>query len=275
MSHKILAGGICVLLLAWGGSGVFGAARHAPGDASSPAAGASASRSQDDWQEFTSEAGRFRMRGPGTPVEHVMRGIGEEEMHLFYYLGDEAHLYLYYGDVPPEGNVDLDSLREIILNGLPMEPATLQSEHDISLGGIPGRECVAQMGEPTERLGRARFRLFVVGSRVYNVMATSPADVDEPEFVDAFLDSFEFWMPEDEAGEAAGAAGAGSAMTPSQIGYAAGYLMGRILASLVLAWIGVTVWASRREGRKATPGKILLMAIILFVLSLLPAFSGD
>jgi hypothetical protein len=160
--------------------------------ADTPQAGAS---SPVEWKEFVSKEGGFSVVMPGTPTSGTQVAktpIGAVTVHLFAAeVKNQGRAYLVtYNDVPELAGqpVDvekgLDGSRDGILANMP--GSKLLEEKKISLDGFPGRELTIEV--PGK--GTARWRVYMVKPRLYQVVAFGPKDITGLAEADKFFDSF-------------------------------------------------------------------------------------
>jgi hypothetical protein len=139
------------------------------------------------WTKFSSPEGRFAVMMPGQPLreEESKQTLAGKVVMRFFTVGSPQGIFVVaYADYPM-GNVkqELDANRDSFLRGM---QATLVSESDIKLQENPGREIRATR----EKLA-IRSRIYIVGTRYYQVMAITPATLPAGLEADKFLTSFE------------------------------------------------------------------------------------
>ena len=146
-----------------------------------------------DWKIVVSKAGGFVVAMPKNPTESkkkVATATGHLEVFLLVALGEnDATMVVSYCDYAEEelkGNLEkrLDHARDGAVNGA---RGKLQSEKRAQLidGEVlyPGRDIVIEKGGAVV----ARMRIFLVGRRLYQVMALGNTS---PRQAGAFMDSF-------------------------------------------------------------------------------------
>ncbi len=150
----------------------------------------SASGRAEDLKEFASEAGRFKVLLPGKPEPRELK-IPRGTMHLVSIRTDQGEYLASWIDLPLEESAEkaearLDRMRDGIVERVMgkvvrEKTVTLDDKH-------PGRDLVAEVSQPDK--GRLRARLFLVGSRLYQVIAVGTKGWTESKEADQVLDSF-------------------------------------------------------------------------------------
>ena len=127
--------------------------------------------SPNTWKEFTSKEGRFSVLFPGTPTKNdrnLDTPAGPVPTHGFLVQSDVSVYYLSYSEFPNVGRLTpqdqkemLDSSRNDVIN----DGAKLISEADVTVGGTPGRELLA------EKDGMIlRARIAYINGRLFNLI---------------------------------------------------------------------------------------------------------
>lgn len=153
--------------------------------------------SEDDWVEVRSGSGRFVVSMPGEPVREdhneAVSGGRTQVTLLVHSSGDVAYL-VSFGDFA-EGHLPADEPAEILDRvrdrSVDAPRNRLVYEHRVHNTGYPGREF--RIDSADGRLASFA-RVFLVGSRLYQVMIAMPKERDSTLLVDRFLDSFELQM---------------------------------------------------------------------------------
>ena len=142
-----------------------------------------------EWQPFCSAMGQFAIDMPGEPtiksqifsnqmIAHTYRSIlKNQETYLLQYF--DLDLRLSKNNINTK--ITLNTAVDFFVVGA---NAKLLQVRDISLGGYPGKEFEFQTLSPNEPGGVGQ--VFLVETRVYGLLATTP----EPENAQKFLDSF-------------------------------------------------------------------------------------
>jgi hypothetical protein len=153
---------------------------------------------EDEWEEFTYDDAGFRVALPATPVEEMVPanpdlGMGESGAILLDTNGNTVGYAAFYRDYPDLATLEsseaiatfLDDFRDdFIANGV-LDGQLLQ-EREIMLDSYPGREMEIIGAE-----GFLKTRVYLVGDRLYMLVAVSMTEEAYPETGDRFLDSFE------------------------------------------------------------------------------------
>jgi hypothetical protein len=149
---------------------------------------------QTVWTEYTSLEGGFLVSFPGAPTELARtlstEGAGDIEAHICIVKHEHSAYGIMYADYPESyiEQLETEHLFDIGLEGaVAGSNATLLSESTISLDGHPGREVKAKLSEGGLVV---RTRMYLVGNRLYQVIATVPEDQVLSSNVDVFLNSF-------------------------------------------------------------------------------------
>jgi hypothetical protein len=139
------------------------------------------------WTKFSSPEGRFSVLMPAAPLreEQSKDARGNKVVMHFFTAGSQQGIFIVaYADYKMGGvKQELDANRDSFLRGM---KATLVSESDIKLQENPGREIRAER----DRLS-IRSRIYLVGTRYYQVVAITPATLPGNLEADKFLASFE------------------------------------------------------------------------------------
>ncbi|MEG4071321.1 hypothetical protein QUA30_01470 [Microcoleus sp. Pol14C2] len=143
-----------------------------------------------EWQPFCSAMGQFAIDMPANPkinsetfsnqiIAHTYRSnLKNKETYLLQYFDLDFRLR----------NNNINNTRITLNNAVDFfvvaANAKVLQVRDISLGGYPGKEFEFQPLSPSEPVGVGQ--VFLVETRVYGLVATTP----EPESAQKFLDSF-------------------------------------------------------------------------------------
>jgi hypothetical protein len=142
------------------------------------------------WVKFSSEAGHFSILMPVKPTESkqdVATKLGPMVNNVFMAVTPAGHAYaLSYADYPAN-NVDpqetLDKVRDGAVNGI---KGQLVKSTNITHKSYPGREFQATVGD-----GLYTSRVYLVGTRLYQMVAMGPKDRISAADINRFLTSFE------------------------------------------------------------------------------------
>ena len=146
--------------------------------------------------KFISESGKFSVIFPENPVEqtHKIDAPGAPlNFHLFIVDQKDRAFLSGYVDYPTgtvtDKNVQavLDGIRDGNVKGV---KGKLFSEKKITFNKkhYPGREVLIEFSD-AKLTYRGRF--FLVGDRLYQVIATGPSEFTKGEIVDSYLNSFQ------------------------------------------------------------------------------------
>ncbi len=142
--------------------------------------------------EFTSEPGRFKVLMPGKPSFseiHTPAGnmhVAQVRTKAGEYLASWIDLPVEAADKAEKAEARLDRVRDGMVERVQGKlvrdkKITLEDKH-------PGRDLEAETTQPAK--GRMRARLFLVGSRLYQVIVAGSKEWTESEEADRVLDSF-------------------------------------------------------------------------------------
>lgn len=151
-----------------------------------------------NWSKFTSEKGKFEVVFPSTPVESVEEKsaiIGKIKSYSYgvSFTKPEVYFVVLYADLPTSRAMNQDDLRthyDVVQSGLiELQEATLLGYKDVWVNNNLGREITFKAGNEF-----VKYRTYLVGNRVYQVMVTSAASLMNDKEVEKnttkFLDSF-------------------------------------------------------------------------------------
>jgi hypothetical protein len=149
---------------------------------------------------FTSPEGRFRVRFPEAPRERTQKVTslaGPIEVHMFGVdRGDVAYLAFYNDYSVDPAQLDPEGVLEAVVQGaLSTSKARLTAKRDVHLGDYPGREYRAELALPDGRAATSKSRIYLVGTRLYQVLVVSAQGKEDAKAIDAFLDSFALVKP--------------------------------------------------------------------------------
>ncbi len=139
------------------------------------------------WKVFNAEAGGFSLLMPGEPIESQSDGVTSYSVTR----AKESVTYtVSYIDFPVNPTKEPNGLAEAftgIKDGIIEEGGKVQKEEAIVLkGGFPGKELRVAM--PDGAL--TRVRSYIVGKRLYLVMASTNNEKALKQSLQGFLDSF-------------------------------------------------------------------------------------
>jgi hypothetical protein len=140
-----------------------------------------------EWQPFCSAMGQFAIDMPGNPKINSETFSTQVTAHTYRSIlkNKETYLLQYFDlDFRQSNNNIKITLNNAVDFFVVRANAKLLQVRDISLGGYPGKEFEFQPLSSTEPVGLGQ--VFLVETRVYGLVATTP----EPENAQKFLDSF-------------------------------------------------------------------------------------
>jgi hypothetical protein len=149
---------------------------------------------QSVWKPFSSKDGGFTVLMPGQPTQEnrtVKTEVGSIPVQAFSVLRRGEALYaVAYSDFPgnfPQNPRDIDRLLAQVASGFAQgAKGRLVSQQTIGLGNFPGREIRLQL----DRGLIARGRLFVVNSRLYQVIVVTGQERNLTKSIEGFFKSF-------------------------------------------------------------------------------------
>jgi hypothetical protein len=149
-----------------------------------------------DVPPFQSKDGKFTVALPDKPTEQtnkVPTAVGQLEMHMFVIDQKDRAYLVTYSDYPKDSVVDkADKVLDGVVDGnakaLKGKLAS-QDKITITVGkkDYPGREITVEL---PDKKGLYKARAFLVGDRLYQVVALGPEDFVKGKGVDEYLKSF-------------------------------------------------------------------------------------
>jgi hypothetical protein len=148
---------------------------------------------QPAWKEFSSSEGAFSILMPGTPTEQirtVKKLSGPVNVHMFLVEEGDVAYAVAYSDHPDtfvqERTPDLilDDVRD---GAVANAHGKLVRESIVALNGHQGRELDIESAGGKVTI---KNRIFLVGRRIYQVMAVTPRENTSPQDVNKFFESF-------------------------------------------------------------------------------------
>lgn len=144
---------------------------------------------------FASKDGKFTVTVPAKPTEKTNKvkiGAGEVEVHLFTVDQKDRAYIVSYTDYPP-GRLDPDAekvLAGVIDGNAKSLKGKVVADEKITIGKkkYPGHEIKIEFGGEKKSLYRAR--VYLVGARLYQVVALGPDEFAKSKAVDDYLKSF-------------------------------------------------------------------------------------
>jgi hypothetical protein len=143
------------------------------------------------WKLFKSEAGGFSLLMPGEPIETTRDGV------VTYSVNREKESVTYtisYIDFPVDPSTEKNGVRDAftgIKDGIQEEGGKILNEKTVSLKEHTGQELRVSM--PDGAL--TRMRSYIVGKRLYLVMASTKNERSLLKSLEGFLNSFRLITP--------------------------------------------------------------------------------
>jgi len=149
-----------------------------------------------DWREFRSDEGRFVVLLPDKPSlqSGTIALAGETAtMHMHVVQKEDAVFGVGYADLPPTLSSDraIAAARDALVANI---GGKLSRDDALKLNGSPGRDIRAE-GRVRDRDYLLAARLYVVGTRLYQIDFIGSRKVAERADLDLFLGSFKLVMP--------------------------------------------------------------------------------
>ncbi len=145
-------------------------------------------------KEFSSKEGGFSVMTPVALEEasqEIDTAIGKIKIVMYGGQIGDASFQIGYNDYP-KGFVTADNTAALLdgaVQGMVSNiGATLVSQKGVTLKGYPGKELVATL-KIEDMDAQVKARIFIVGSRLYQVVVVAASGAVTPETVDAFLQS--------------------------------------------------------------------------------------
>jgi hypothetical protein len=138
------------------------------------------------WKVFASEAGRFSLLMPGEPIESQNDGV------ISYSITREKEAVTYtvsFTDFPVDPKTEQNGIQEAfngIKDGIKEEGGKILLEKTTNLKDFPGEELRVSMPDGMV----TRVRSYVVGQRLYLVMASTKNERSLMKSLEGFLNSF-------------------------------------------------------------------------------------
>ncbi|NJN63331.1 MAG: hypothetical protein HC795_19055 [Coleofasciculaceae cyanobacterium RL_1_1] len=138
------------------------------------------------WQVFNSDAGGFSLLMPGEPIESESDGVKSYSVTR----AKESVTYtVSFIDFPTNPTQETNGITEAftgIKDGIVEEGGKIRDEKTVAIKGFPGKELRVSM--PDGAL--TRVRSYIVGKRLYLVMASTNNEQNLQKSLQGFLDSF-------------------------------------------------------------------------------------
>jgi hypothetical protein len=158
-----------------------------------------ASASADEWKEHTSTEGRYTAQFPGTPQQMAQRmdtkvGNLEAKVAMLSLPDNSAFYAVAFVDYPKEALAKSkpDELLDGARNGaVEKVKGKLELEEKVTMNGFPGREL--KISAPGDL--KLTARIYMVKSRLYQIIVVAPKAKEIAGNTKRFLDSFKFTAP--------------------------------------------------------------------------------
>ena len=158
------------------------------------AASSSALRAEDKFKPFTSKEGKFTVLMPGAPKEHkqVVKAAGMDIATTLYVseIDPTRAVIVSYNDFPAQNfNAAIaDKVLDAAANGVNAKAkGTVLSTKKIALGKHPGREVQIKLPEDK---GLLKVDIYLVGNRLYQILAIGPESFVRSPQLDRYYKSF-------------------------------------------------------------------------------------
>jgi hypothetical protein len=144
---------------------------------------------------FTSKEGKFSVALPDKPTEKTSQlkvGTMEAELHMFLLDQKDRAYIVSYNDYPA-GSADADTnkvLQAVIDGSAKSSKGKVVSNEKIKIGKkeYPGRDVRIEFGGEKKMIYRAQ--VYLVGARLYQVVALGPDEFTKSKDVDEYFKSF-------------------------------------------------------------------------------------
>jgi hypothetical protein len=160
---------------------------------------AGAAAGQGVWAEFRSKEGRFVCSMPGKPEYQKSTSptkIGPIDTHLFTAQAANKAYVAGYSDFPA-ALISQSDPKKLLDGGRDGAVARvggkLVGERQMKIGSYAGREIVVEAQRPRPLV--LKQRMYLVGNRLYQVVAVTPKEEARSADVDRFLDSLKVSPP--------------------------------------------------------------------------------
>jgi hypothetical protein len=144
--------------------------------------------------DFASKTGKFSVTLPEKPAEKTSKvptDLGKLELHIFIVDQKDRAFLVTYSDYPPKtvGDNAEKLLAGVIEGNAKSLKGKVLSDEKITIGKgkYPGREVRIEM---PDKKGLYRARIYIVGDRLYQVVALGPDEFAKSKAVDDYMKSF-------------------------------------------------------------------------------------
>lgn len=149
-----------------------------------------------EWKTFESKEGDFRVLFPGKPMRQTQEipvPGGKTKLHLFLVSPQDDRVYMVSYNDYPEAVVKAQETKTLLDNVVKGNVESLKgkvlSQKEITLGQKkhPGRAVLIENNEGAQY----KAKVFLVGNRLYQVVALGPKEFIEQKETGKYLDSFD------------------------------------------------------------------------------------
>jgi hypothetical protein len=140
------------------------------------------------WQDFSPPGGRFTARFPGKPKPQTQQAAGQT---VQMYIAELGWGQFAYSVAYNELNVDAEAMgANVVLDGAARGMGgTIKSQRDIRHKGHPGKEVTVEMQQNGVTMVLTN-RIYVVKTRMYQIIVAGVKGKEPPASYAQFLDSF-------------------------------------------------------------------------------------
>jgi hypothetical protein len=143
---------------------------------------------------FTSKEGKFTVAVPEKPsskTSKVPSDAGPIEVHMFVVDQKDRAYIMSYNDYPPASVGNAEKMMNTVIEGNAKSlKGKVVADEKITIGkkNHPGRAITIEIGGDKKQIYKAR--VYLVGNRLYQVVALGPDDFAESKIVEDYLKSF-------------------------------------------------------------------------------------
>src|SRR5262245_25157841 len=142
-------------------------------------------------KEFTSASGKFKVMMPGSPKEMNQSAAGIQ-FKMYAIEEKNGAIMVGYADMPipaGEGAQEIQTRLDAAVQGMVGNVgANLENKSNITLSGHPGREVKADLPKQN---GVMRARIYLVGTRLYQLIVVGKSMWTNSDGATKFLESFQ------------------------------------------------------------------------------------
>ena len=151
--------------------------------------------SANQWKEYSSDEGKFKVDFPGNPslkTQKVNTAVGEIQVNMVLLEVRGVAYMASFNDYPSEfikNSNEKDLLDGARDGAVANVQGKLLSEQIIELNNAPGREIRVESADGKNTIVA---RIYLAGSRLYQVLVVTPKANGFDKNIKKFLDSFKF-----------------------------------------------------------------------------------